>query len=212
MADPKFHRGDVVRKKSGSMWQGTVCGAYSTTLTPEGYAVESSAHGGSVQIYPAAALELVVAKPADGVNGRSGGPVQLERWGRAKREGLVLLERMDDGYWTPWHIAQQALDAASGVLACDAIPGKLEAPSTDASETVSAIYRALSRGNNLDAQRLADQYLSAKHAAERAAAGDDFTGCRPPMTRIAGVSPGVLERAAKASAPGVTGTLKEKAE
>jgi len=48
-----------VRKTSGSEWQGHVCGTYSTPLTPEGYAVESEAHAGSVQIYPAKALELV---------------------------------------------------------------------------------------------------------------------------------------------------------
>jgi hypothetical protein len=34
-------------------------GWYSTELTPEGYAVESEAHAGSVQIYPAKALEMV---------------------------------------------------------------------------------------------------------------------------------------------------------
>lgn len=56
---PKFARGDVVRKRSGSQWQGRVVGEYSTTLTPEGYAVESDTHAGSVQIYPAALLELV---------------------------------------------------------------------------------------------------------------------------------------------------------
>ena len=56
---PKFRRGDLVRKSSGSQWQGRVVGEYSTTLTPEGYAVESETHAGSVQIYPAAALELV---------------------------------------------------------------------------------------------------------------------------------------------------------
>ena len=54
---PKFQRGDLVRKKSGSQWQGRVVGEYSTALTPEGYAVESDAHAGSVQIYPAHALE-----------------------------------------------------------------------------------------------------------------------------------------------------------
>ncbi len=34
-------------------------GWYSTEQTPEGYAVESSAHRNSVQIYPAKALEAV---------------------------------------------------------------------------------------------------------------------------------------------------------
>lgn len=54
-----FAMGDVVRKKSGSEWEGFIVGFYSTSLTPEGYAVESSSHAGSVQIYPAKALEAV---------------------------------------------------------------------------------------------------------------------------------------------------------
>lgn len=57
----KFQIGDRVRKVSGSEWQGIVVGWYSTKLTPEGYAVESESHAGSVQIYPAKALELVDA-------------------------------------------------------------------------------------------------------------------------------------------------------
>lgn len=55
----KFRMGDLVKKTSGSEWVGHVCGTYSTSLTPEGYAVESEAHAGSVQIYPAKALEAV---------------------------------------------------------------------------------------------------------------------------------------------------------
>jgi dihydrofolate reductase (trimethoprim resistance protein) len=54
-----FGLGDRVRKKSGAAWQGQVVGWYSTKLTPEGYAVESECHPGSVQIYPVAALERV---------------------------------------------------------------------------------------------------------------------------------------------------------
>lgn len=53
----KFDIGDRVRKIRGSSWQGRVVGTYSTSLTPEGYAVESEREPGSVQIYPAAALE-----------------------------------------------------------------------------------------------------------------------------------------------------------
>ena len=52
-----FRLGDRVRKKSGAAWQGNVVGWYCTRLTPEGYAVESESHPGSVQIYPVAALE-----------------------------------------------------------------------------------------------------------------------------------------------------------
>lgn len=60
----KFKRGDRVTKISGSSWTGRVVGTYSTTLTPEGYAVESENEPGSVQIYPAAALRaLAEAKP-----------------------------------------------------------------------------------------------------------------------------------------------------
>lgn len=59
MPHTKFKLGDRVRKVKGSEWSGLVVGTYSTQLTPEGYAVESDVHAGSVQIYPAAALELV---------------------------------------------------------------------------------------------------------------------------------------------------------
>lgn len=54
-----FKLGQRVKKKSGSQWRGCVVGWYSTALTPEGYAVESEEHAGSVQIYPASALEAV---------------------------------------------------------------------------------------------------------------------------------------------------------
>ena len=56
----KFKEGDLVKKTKGSDWQGYIVGFYSTNLTPEGYAVESSTHKGSVQIYPAAALDKVI--------------------------------------------------------------------------------------------------------------------------------------------------------
>ena len=53
----KFKHGDTACKIKGSQWHGTVVGWYSTDLTPEGYAVESATERGSVQIYPAAALD-----------------------------------------------------------------------------------------------------------------------------------------------------------
>jgi len=56
----KFKMGDNVRKVRGSQWHGRVVGWYSTELTPEGYAVESDTERGSVQIYPASALERAV--------------------------------------------------------------------------------------------------------------------------------------------------------
>jgi dihydrofolate reductase (trimethoprim resistance protein) len=57
VSEPRFKLGDPVRKITGSSWYGRIVGTYSTELTPEGYAVESARHPGSVQIYPAAALE-----------------------------------------------------------------------------------------------------------------------------------------------------------
>jgi len=51
--------GTRVKKKSGSEWQGRIVGWYSTKLTPLGFAVESDSHAGSVQIYPATALEVI---------------------------------------------------------------------------------------------------------------------------------------------------------
>lgn len=62
----KFNLGDLVRKKSGAEFEGRVVGEYSTGLTPEGYAVESIAHKYTVQIYPAAALELIQPSEAGG--------------------------------------------------------------------------------------------------------------------------------------------------
>ena len=57
----KFALGQRVRKIKGAYWQGPIVGYYSTALTPIGYAVESEAHAGSVQIYPEVALELARA-------------------------------------------------------------------------------------------------------------------------------------------------------
>lgn len=51
--------GTRLRKKSGSSWQGKVVGYYSTELTEVGYCIESERERGSVQIYPATALEPV---------------------------------------------------------------------------------------------------------------------------------------------------------
>lgn len=72
----KFKVGDLVTKAKGSQWTGRVVGTYSTTLTPEGYAVESSTERGSVQIYPAAALELVQEERAEpsAITSESGTP------------------------------------------------------------------------------------------------------------------------------------------
>lgn len=52
-----YRLGDRVTKIKGSNWTGLVVGFYSTSLTPEGYAVESETESGSVQIYPVGALE-----------------------------------------------------------------------------------------------------------------------------------------------------------
>lgn len=56
---PQFIIGQRVKKIAGSKWRGRIVGTYSTTLTPEGYAVESEREPGSVQIYPAHALMVM---------------------------------------------------------------------------------------------------------------------------------------------------------
>lgn len=55
--DWKFAFGQMVRKKSGSWWEGRVVGFYSTEQTPYGYAVQLDKPNGPVQIYPGSALE-----------------------------------------------------------------------------------------------------------------------------------------------------------
>lgn len=54
-----FAIGDLVRKKSGSWWEGRVVGFYSTEQTPDGVCVQLDKPMGPVQIYPSSALELV---------------------------------------------------------------------------------------------------------------------------------------------------------
>jgi hypothetical protein len=55
--EPVFVRGDYVRKKSGSWWEGYVRGDYSTEQTADGVCVQLPIKMGPVQIYPASALE-----------------------------------------------------------------------------------------------------------------------------------------------------------
>lgn len=55
-APATFQIGDYVEKVKGSSWRGRIVGTYSTSITPEGYSVESVLEPGSVQIYPASAL------------------------------------------------------------------------------------------------------------------------------------------------------------
>lgn len=87
-----FQMGDRVRKKSGSEWQGRIVGRYSTALTPEGYAVESESHAGSVQIYPAKALEKVTVDTyADGT--------AVNYFGSPDD---VIAEKAKDNKWTSW--------------------------------------------------------------------------------------------------------------
>ena len=58
-----FDFGESVQKRAGGgRWRGHVTGVYCGSLTPLGYAVESAFEPGSVQIYPARALE---ARPSE---------------------------------------------------------------------------------------------------------------------------------------------------
>lgn len=50
--------GTPLRKKRGSQWRGRVVGFYATKNTPVGYAIESAFEPGSVQVWPADALEF----------------------------------------------------------------------------------------------------------------------------------------------------------
>ena len=46
----------------------------------------------------------------DGENGAT--PPMLERWGRSTDQTFCLLQPLQDGYWTPWHLAAEAVSAA----------------------------------------------------------------------------------------------------
>ena len=64
MNESKFKKGNFVRKSKGSWWEGRVVGFYDTAENPDGVAVQLDKPNGPVQIYPAAAMELMPA-PAD---------------------------------------------------------------------------------------------------------------------------------------------------
>ena len=66
LAGAKFRPGDIVTKISGSSWTGTVCGFYTTELTPRGYCVNSINEPNSVQIYPEQSLGLVARAARNG--------------------------------------------------------------------------------------------------------------------------------------------------
>lgn len=51
-----FQLGDMVRKRSGSWWEGRVVGFYSTEQTLDGVCVQMDKPMGPVQIYPASTL------------------------------------------------------------------------------------------------------------------------------------------------------------
>ncbi len=55
----------------------------------------------------AQAAEQVAAPAAIGV------PAPLERWGFKHEGAQSWVDRMEDGYWTPWHLADEALRAAA---------------------------------------------------------------------------------------------------
>lgn len=98
-AKGKFKLGDEVRKTKGSQWHGTVVGTYSTTLTPEGYAVESMTEKGSVQIYPVTALELCRQEAQGGQVLDEEDPMWQE------------LEAFRKRHWQHWNAAENLLIA-----------------------------------------------------------------------------------------------------
>lgn len=61
--------GTLVEKIKGASWRGQVVGYYTTSLTPEGYCVESEREPGSVQIYPRAALTQPAESGAEALSG-----------------------------------------------------------------------------------------------------------------------------------------------
>lgn len=95
----KFKLGDRVTKMKGSRWTGLVVGVYSTALTPEGYAVESETETGSVQIYPAAALEALPARD-EAVPASGGVEVKSLNWTQCQTHGgLVWLASWQGLQW-----------------------------------------------------------------------------------------------------------------
>lgn len=87
----KFKLGDKVKKSKGADWHGFVVGAYSTAFTSEGYAVESYLEHGSVQLYPAHALELVPPEPPPVITERRRLKTSEIRLARVEGQGWILI-------------------------------------------------------------------------------------------------------------------------
>jgi len=55
---PPYRMGTWVETREGARWRGKIVGQYRTSMNRQGYVVESAYEPGSVQVYPASALEL----------------------------------------------------------------------------------------------------------------------------------------------------------
>jgi hypothetical protein len=54
-------------------------------------------------------------RPTDSNDENTDPDSQLKRYGRASKDSGLLLEPMADGYWTPWHIANELLREAQRI-------------------------------------------------------------------------------------------------
>jgi hypothetical protein len=75
---------------------------------------EDDAYGVMVAPAPQPDESKLPPRPAGSNDADTDPDSPLKRYGRASKESGLLLEPMADGYWTPWHIANELLRAATG--------------------------------------------------------------------------------------------------
>lgn len=113
-----FSLGDLVRKKSGSWWQGHVVGHYSTDQTPDGVNVQLDMPKGPVQIFPAAAMELVDPPPAEPRENPQWTSEELQQSAAREAEPaqfVKLLSMIGTGHASALVGAQQLIDPSPDV-------------------------------------------------------------------------------------------------
>ena len=97
-------------------------------------------------LYPGEAIAVISDHFPDAKNmvqtEAQGEAITLQRWGRAENLCLRLLDPMDDGYWTPWHIAQEAIDSLQKKIAFH--PQATEPQAVTSCITLAQLVQAMS--------------------------------------------------------------------
>lgn len=124
-------------------------------LTHLGYAVRPlyAAPPQQPQLEQVTAVQETIPPRPAGLNGADTDPTSpLERWGKPWHEGTeLMLQPVPDGYWTPWHVANEKLrDAQSANAAPQSVAPVQPQPSAEWEALHKFLDAAAGEGLELD--------------------------------------------------------------